>query len=193
MSILFETAVLFETEEIKRNKFNPLNYLNEYFLVTKSISEAEAKNILRMIKEQEVKEVGKIKATYNKMVNNIKSQYAKMKEKAKGSTEKLKKVAAWLKTKMEAAAAWLKTKLLAAKEKAVAAKNATYGKLGKKGKIGVAAAGAGLATFAAAKIYKNYMSKAARACAGKTGADKQACIQKYKEAAAKAKAKALKK
>jgi len=59
-------------------------------------------------------------------------------------------------------------------------------------KIGVAALVAA-ASFIAYKAYKNYFSKAAKACAGKSGAEKQACMAKVRQQANKAKIAALRK
>lgn len=56
-----------------------------------------------------------------------------------------------------------------------------------KSKAGKAIGGLALATvigYGAYKIYKNYLSKAARSCAGKP--DKSACMQQYKNNAIKA-------
>jgi hypothetical protein len=58
-----------------------------------------------------------------------------------------------------------------------------------KTKIGIAAAGSGLTAYAATKVYKNYMQKAARMCAGRVGEDKQNCIKNYKRMAKEAKEK----
>jgi hypothetical protein len=61
------------------------------------------------------------------------------------------------------------------------------------GKIGIglgAAALAAIVAYGATKIYKNYLSKAARACDGKP--DKAACMKDFKVKAAKAKIAALK-
>ena len=59
-------------------------------------------------------------------------------------------------------------------------------------KIGVAALVAA-ASFIAYKAYKNYFSKAAKACAGKSGAEKAACMAKAKQSATRARLTALKK
>lgn len=59
---------------------------------------------------------------------------------------------------------------------------------------GMAVGGAALAalvTFAAYKLYKNYFSKAAKACAGKKGAEKDACMQAHRMKAKQAQAKVL--
>lgn len=53
-----------------------------------------------------------------------------------------------------------------------------------KGKVALGVAGAGLAAYTGASMYKNYLSGAARACAGKTGADKAKCMAKFKREAA---------
>jgi len=58
--------------------------------------------------------------------------------------------------------------------------------------VGVAALVAA-ASFIAYKAYTNYFSKAAKACAGKSGAEKAACMAKAKGQANKARAAALKK
>lgn len=50
-----------------------------------------------------------------------------------------------------------------------------------------AAAVVALATVAARKIYKNYLSNAAKACSKKSGIEKENCMQKFKKAAQKAK------
>jgi hypothetical protein len=55
---------------------------------------------------------------------------------------------------------------------------------GKGGKIAAGAAGAALVGYTGAKLYKGYLSKAARACAGKTGAEKQKCMEKFQREAA---------
>jgi len=44
--------------------------------------------------------------------------------------------------------------------------------------------GSGIGSYT---VYRNYMSKAARYCAGKTGVEKKNCMNKYKELAKKAK------
>ena len=59
-------------------------------------------------------------------------------------------------------------------------------------KIGAAALIAA-AAFASYKIYQNYFSKAAKACAGKTGAAREACMQKAKAQANKIRANSLRK
>jgi hypothetical protein len=52
-------------------------------------------------------------------------------------------------------------------------------------------AAAALAITLAAKVYKNYLSKAARACKGKKGLDKQQCMRKAKIEAQKQKVMSL--
>jgi hypothetical protein len=52
-------------------------------------------------------------------------------------------------------------------------------------------AAAALAITLAAKVYKNYLSKAARACKGKKGPDKQQCMRKAKIEAQKQKVMSL--
>lgn len=62
------------------------------------------------------------------------------------------------------------------------------------GPIGMGAGAVALATlvtYAAYKVYKNFFSKAAKACAGKKGAEKDACMQSYKVKAKQAQAKVL--
>jgi hypothetical protein len=59
----------------------------------------------------------------------------------------------------------------------------------KKVAIGVVIAAA---LYASYKIYKNYLSKAARSCKGKSGLDKQNCMAKFKSGAAKAQISQLK-
>jgi hypothetical protein len=64
-----------------------------------------------------------------------------------------------------------------------------------KGKVAASIAAATVAAAAVAgayKIYKNYFSKAARACKGKEGDAKQACMKKFKADAVKAEISALK-
>jgi len=51
-----------------------------------------------------------------------------------------------------------------------------------KGKIGVAAAGVTTVGGAAA-VYKRYLAKASRACAGLSGEERKKCIQKYRDQA----------
>lgn len=54
----------------------------------------------------------------------------------------------------------------------------------------IAAVLAGI-TYAAIKIYKNYLSKAAKACSGKKGEEKKSCMEKFKKDAIKQKIKYL--
>ncbi len=68
--------------------------------------------------------------------------------------------------------------------------NSAWGKISQftqanKKKLGTAAL-VGAAGFIAYKVYKNYFSKAAKACAGKSGEEKAACMAKAKQGAAKA-------
>jgi len=51
------------------------------------------------------------------------------------------------------------------------------------GKAVGGAAAAALAIYAGAKIYKRFFSQAAKSCAGKSGAEKTACMAKYKKQA----------
>ena len=53
------------------------------------------------------------------------------------------------------------------------------------------AAIAALALYASYKVYKRFFSKAAKACSGMSGADKTACMKKYKVGALNAQAKSL--
>jgi hypothetical protein len=50
---------------------------------------------------------------------------------------------------------------------------------------------AGMAAYGASKIYKRFFSQAARACSGKSGAQKTACMQQFKVKAAQAKVQSL--
>jgi hypothetical protein len=50
---------------------------------------------------------------------------------------------------------------------------------------------AGVAAYGATKIYKRFFSQAAKACAGKSGAQKTACMQQYKVKASQAKVQSL--
>jgi hypothetical protein len=52
---------------------------------------------------------------------------------------------------------------------------------------------AAIALAGAYKIYKNYFSKAARACKGKSGSEKEACMTNYQHQAYKLKQQSLKK
>lgn len=61
------------------------------------------------------------------------------------------------------------------------------------GKYMGAAALVAAASFISYKVYQNYFSKAAKACAGKTGAAKTACMAKVKSQATKARIASLKK
>ena len=61
-----------------------------------------------------------------------------------------------------------------------------------KGKYAAGAAGAAVVGYGGAKLYKNYLSKAARACAGKTGEDKAKCMAKFRTEAAKVRLEYLK-
>ncbi len=63
---------------------------------------------------------------------------------------------------------------------------------GKGGKYAAGAAGAALVGYGGAKLYKNYLSKAARACAGKTGEEKAKCMAKFRTEAAKVRLEYLK-
>jgi hypothetical protein len=61
---------------------------------------------------------------------------------------------------------------------------------------GVVVGGAALAAlmiYGAYKVYKNFMSKAAQACAGKKGAEKDACMNAYRKRAASAQMQTLNK
>jgi len=63
---------------------------------------------------------------------------------------------------------------------------------GKGGKYAAGAAGAAVVGYGGAKLYKNYLSKAARACAGKTGEEKAKCMAKFRTEAAKVRLEYLK-
>ena len=71
----------------------------------------------------------------------------------------------------------------------------TFGYLGnvETGAAGglAAAAVAAAATIASVKLYKRFLSKAAKACSGKSGLEKTSCMTKFKKQAQAAKVQAL--
>lgn len=186
-----------------------LNFLEEYLIQSPGISVSEGRALIALVEQMhqnvEAEMASKlqkaIKAVTEKFVSKIKMvrqevAAAKAAGKSPSHIKKLVVKADNLKKEMEMAIHALKTKFgkMSAGLKSVAAKKVgaiktAVNKVPKSGKIAAGVAGAGLAAYAGVKIYKNYMAKAARACTGKTGAEKQACIAKYKAAAEKAKAK----
>jgi len=178
------------------------------------VLEKATKKDARSLEAKRAARVAKVESWFQTAVKKIQNWYNLAKKKIVAAGKWTAEKAAALKAyavkkyravkrlytkKMEAINAWYKRTKLAVKkryrmQKANVAKRIEAGKkfiskVGKgavkhKGKIAAGVAGATLAGAVGAGMYKNYLSGAARACAGKTGAVKVKCMQKFKREAA---------
>lgn len=186
------------------------------------VLEKATKKVAKSVEAKKVAKIKQAQAWYQAAVKKIKDWYAAAAKKAKDAgtftaekatalkkyaTKKYRVVKKSFNKRIENINAWYgKTKLAVKKkyrmQKANVGKRVEAGKqmakkLGKgvvkhKGKVAAGVAGAALAGAVGAGLYKNYLSGAARACAGKTGADKAKCMEKFRREATEVRAKYLK-
>ncbi len=186
------------------------------------VLEKATKKVAKSVEAKKAARVKQLQGWYQGAVKKIQNWYKVSVQKAKAAgtltaekTAALKKYAVKrykavkkaFNKRMEAINTWYgKTKLAVRKkyrlQKANVGKRVEAGKqlmkkVGKgavkhKGKIAAGAAGAALAGAVGAGLYKNYLSGAARACAGKTGAEKAKCMEKFRREATEVRAKYLK-
>lgn len=195
-------------EDILSDKQSKLFRLEEYLLRSESITKKESEKLLKLIEEQHYlleieiykrieKRIISLNKKWDEIIHNATKKVVKAKKEGKSTpiikslmlkvdNYKMKKQmeVAELIAKAKDKAKRLKTRVDANKAVIIGKKLSKKYPKGKYVVAGTAAAGAG---YAANKIYQNYMTKAARLCAGKEGQDKQNCIKKYKDMAKKAK------
>lgn len=186
------------------------------------ILEKATKKVGKNVEKIRAKRLAKVKSWYAAAVNKIQEWYRlavrKLRKAGKWTYEKgvalkdyavkkYRKVKKLFEKKVAAIQDWYRRTKLTVKRK-YRMQKANIGKkvekagkymkkLGKsamanKGKIAAGLGAAGLAAYGGAHLYKNYLSGAARACAGKTGADKIKCMEKFKREAAEVRANYLK-
>jgi len=201
--ILYE----FLLKEIRYDKNSELEYLEEYLILSESITIKEAKELILLVEQmhQDVekqmekkikKALTNLTIKYNKLIKKAREDVLKVRQQSGSSgsivknkliqidnlkqefsmkkndlINQYKKIIKNLKDKVNRNKKIIRLKAL----------NTKY----PKGKYAIGATLAGVTGYAGYKFYRNYMSKAARECAGKQGLDKENCIKKYKELAKK--------
>ena len=206
--ILYE----FLLKEVDSNKYSEINIIKEYLILSESITSEESKNLISIVEQMHQDVESQLKTKLEKALNILISKYnTKIKAareavaKARMHGYKPNRVKALtteidnLKQELQIKIGNLKLKhekilssikktannskaLIKLKALGIKYPNAVIG-----GKLAVAGTAIGLTGYAANKYYKNYMTKAARMCAGKEGSEKSECIKRYKEMAKKAK------
>jgi hypothetical protein len=194
-------------EDISFHENSKLIRLERYIIKTECITLKESKKLISLIEQQQYITEIEIKKTFKKLMDDLVKRWdniINVATKKVVQARKDNKRAPFIKSllvkidnfrikrQMEISELIKKYKKIIKDSIEKAAKNKKIIKLKSlntkypKGKYAIAGITAGAAGYAANKIYHNYITKAARMCAGKEGQDKQNCIKKYKEMAKKA-------
>jgi hypothetical protein len=186
------------------------------------VLEKATKKVAKSVEAKKAARVAKTQAWYQTAIKKIQKWYRlavkKLKDAGTWTVEKLaalkkyalkkyRSVKKLFDKKMADIAAWYKRTKFKVRKKYRAQKANIGTKVGKARKFvvktgksigkhpiktGLGVAGAGLAAYTGASLYKNYLSGAARACAGKVGPDKAKCMAKFKREAAQVRLEYLK-